>query len=211
MDRAFALEVLALACLYWGKVAHKCWRFRRKRGRTPSLNPTTMADRVFLTLWTAIILAWFFQPVHLLAGARGPAWLAPVAPLDRISLKIAGSLLMWPAYAASLWAWNVMGKSWRLGIDRTEKTGLITTGPFAICRHPIYSLQAVALLGSCLVLPTPLLLAATIAQWTCIHFKSRAEERHMAGLHGDAYQGYCDRVGRLWPWPGRRIRDTGAS
>jgi protein-S-isoprenylcysteine O-methyltransferase Ste14 len=39
--------------------------------------------------------------------------------------------------AGSLLAQLAMGDSWRIGVDESEKTELVTAGPFAVVRNPI--------------------------------------------------------------------------
>ncbi|MET9817324.1 MULTISPECIES: hypothetical protein [unclassified Streptomyces] len=42
-----------------------------------------------------------------------------------------------------------MGASWRVGVDVGERTALITGGPFAYVRNPIFTAMAVTGLGWC--------------------------------------------------------------
>ena len=51
---------------------------------------------------------------------------------------IAGALLVLAGYAGTHWCYASMGDTWRMGIDRSEKTKLITRGPYRRIRHPIY-------------------------------------------------------------------------
>jgi len=212
MENASAATVLVLAALYWGTVLAKMLRFRRKRGRSPVLVPTTLVEKILLTFWVLIIVVWFAQPIYLLFTETAPVPVRLIPAFDRPVLKIAGNALIWPAYLVSLWAWRRMGRAWRLGIDQVQTTRLVTDGPFAFCRHPIYALQAVALLGSWFVLPTPLLGCVVPIHWVCVWLKAGVEERHMAEMHGDAYGQYCRECGRFVPklWA-RRARSAQSS
>ena len=40
-----------------------------------------------------------------------------------------------------------MGRSWRIGVEEGERTDLVTGGPFAIVRNPIYASMLPAFLG----------------------------------------------------------------
>ncbi len=46
-----------------------------------------------------------------------------------------------------VWSQLTMGASWRVGLDRSETTGLITTGPFNRVRNPIYTSMIVMAIG----------------------------------------------------------------
>ena len=205
MDTAFAAEVFVLGSLYWGKVAYKQWRFARKHRHNVGRQALPPAEKAFLAIWLVLIAVWLLQPIWVLSGASGPAWLLPLKALDRVPLKIAGSLLAVPSYLLSLWVWTSMGRSWRLSVDDSGHPPLVTVGPYAFCRHPLYALQLVLLLGCVLALPTPMMLGALIAHAIAIWLKTRAEEHHLRRAHGEAYQDYCRRVGRFFTLcPSRR-------
>jgi hypothetical protein len=66
-----------------------------------------------------------------------------------------GLALLVLGYAGTLWAYAAMGDTWRIGINRNEKTTLVNRGPYRLVRHPIYLFQSVMLAGAALLLPTP--------------------------------------------------------
>ena len=204
MRYVFAAEALTVAALYWGTVLVKVLRFRRRRGRTPVLIPGTRSEQALLAAWIAIIAVWFAQPIYLLCSGPEVTWLSAISALDTLPVKVAGTVIVWPAYLASLWAWRSMGRDWRLGLDKAGAAGPRTSGAFAVCRHPIYTFQAAALLGTWLILPTPALLTAVATHALCVWSKSRIEERHMIEIHGDEYVAYRERVGAFLPWAWRR-------
>ncbi|PYG00280.1 Phospholipid methyltransferase [Georgenia satyanarayanai] len=57
-------------------------------------------------------------------------------------------------FAGVLAAQAAMGSSWRTGVDPTERTGLVTSGMFAVVRNPIFTAMLTALLGLTLLVPT---------------------------------------------------------
>ena len=105
----------------------------------------------------------------------------------------------------------VLGRIWTsLFIAGRKDVQLVTTGPYAACRHPLYacSLAAAAGLGLAahsiaLTLALPALLAVAFA------FSIGAEERLLAAAHGERWSRYAAEVPRLWPawrrleWPAR--------
>jgi protein-S-isoprenylcysteine O-methyltransferase Ste14 len=86
-----------------------------------------------------------------------------------------------------------------MGVNRAEKTTLITCGPYRIVRHPIYLFQLVMLLGVTLLLPAPLTLVILIVHLACVLVKAADEEAYLRSLHGQEYLAYLARTGRLLP------------
>ena len=86
-----------------------------------------------------------------------------------------------------------------MGVNRTEKTVLVTRGPYRVVRHPIYLFQIVMLVGAALLLPTALSGAMLVLHAVCVRAKAAAEETYLRTVHGEAYQSYLGRTGRLFP------------
>jgi protein-S-isoprenylcysteine O-methyltransferase Ste14 len=92
-----------------------------------------------------------------------------------------------------------MGNSWRIGINPREKNKLITTGPFARVRHPLYAFQIVMLIGAFLLLPTLISAAIVALHFVCVLIKAGDEEAHLEKLYGAEYRDYKRRSGSLLP------------
>jgi protein-S-isoprenylcysteine O-methyltransferase Ste14 len=135
---------------------------------------------------------------------EGGPWLTVLWPAALQPVALAGGLLAVAAgYAATLWCYALMGDTWRMGVDSAEKTTLITRGPYAVVRHPIYLFQLVILAGVVLLLPNLLGLAMLALHLVCIWLKAADEEAHLLRVQGDPYRAYLERTGRLWPRFGR--------
>lgn len=88
----------------------------------------------------------------------------------------------------------------RYGVGKT----LITTGPFAFVRHPLYAADMFALPGLAAVWSNDfwfvvvwLIMPAVLPLFT------RGEERFMERQFGEAYRRYRERVPAFIPWRGR--------
>ncbi|MCM0674466.1 hypothetical protein NCC78_07160 [Micromonospora phytophila] len=55
-----------------------------------------------------------------------------------------------------------MGTSWRIGVDPSERTELVTDGAFALARNPIFTAMAASTLGLTLMVPNAVALAALL-------------------------------------------------
>jgi protein-S-isoprenylcysteine O-methyltransferase Ste14 len=190
--------VTGSAVLYWAGVWVQARRVRRRIGRSPNLKPRGRKERWLWAGWMLVVLTWAGQPC--LAGPDA-AWAAArtVKPFLHPAALTAGLGLMAAGYAGTLWCYAAMGDAWRIGVNRAEKTMLISTGPYRMVRHPIYLFQIVMLAGALLLLPTVLSLAVLALHLACVWIKAADEEAHLLGLHGEAYRAYLGRRGRRFP------------
>ncbi len=76
-------------------------------------------------------------------------------------------------------------------------TALVTTGPFALSRNPIYLGNTVLVAGAALLLNNPwFLVAALIAAFAVTHLAIQREEAHLATHFGDQWRDYAHRTPR---------------
>lgn len=123
--------------------------------------------------------------------------LSPIPALERPALTWLGVALLLISLVWIIVAQVQMGASWRMGVDESQKTQLVTTGVFLYSRNPIYLGMAVILLGLFLVLPNSLSLALIIGGIALMHLQILLEEQYLRGKHGSAYEEYRRRV-RRW-------------
>lgn len=197
------MVVLVSAVVYWAGVVVKAARVRRQIGRSPNVRPRGSRERWLWVGWFLVIAIWMVQPL-LVGGTALPAWLRPAPALLRKPGLLAGLVLTAAGYAGTLWCYAAMGAAWRMGINRRERTALVTAGPYALVRHPIYLFQIVMLLGVLLLLPGVLSAVALALHAACVVAKASDEEAHLLTVHGQDYRDYCHRSGRLFPKWGRR-------
>ena len=143
--------------------------------------------------------------VSLVFGVLSP--LAELSALSEllISPRLApGAALYGLGLALTLAAQLQMGVSWRIGVDPSEKTGLVTAGPFALARNPIFSGMIAVALGLLLLVPNVFALLAVVALVVGVEIQVRlVEEPYLVKQHGDAYLSWARRTGRFVPGLGR--------
>ena len=81
----------------------------------------------------------------------------------------------------------------------TPPERLVTTGPFAWCRNPMYFGHVVFLLGLTLALQSVFAALITAATAIWLHFRVQRDEQRLHALFGRAYQEYAARVARWIP------------
>lgn len=140
-------------------------------------------------------------PVLEIAGA-----LEPVEALDGTGGHIAGFVLVALGIGFTFHAQLAMGASWRIGVDASERTDLVTDGPFARVRNPIFSSMLGTGLGLVLLVPNAVALAGFVALLVALEVQVRlVEEPYLRRVHGDDYATYTGRAGRFLPLVGRRL------
>jgi protein-S-isoprenylcysteine O-methyltransferase Ste14 len=113
-----------------------------------------------------------------------------------------GSLLYFPGLSFALWGRLALGKNYFVstgfGAQLFEGHQLITTGPFALVRHPMYSGLILMSLGSLLIYSTwTTLLFACIAP--LITTRAFREEKILAAEFGEQWQEYHRHVPMFVP------------
>ena len=178
-----------------GIVLYGVWRgTRRQAGRTVGLAGS------WLRSW------WFYLASSaLFFGLAYVGWNplpCTVAPSTRVWMLVFGSLLCFPGLLLLIWARLTLGKNYFVstgfGAQLFAGHQLITSGPFAIVRHPMYAGLILAALGSLLIYTT----------WTTVYFacfaplmvvRARREETALAAEFGEQWVEYCNRVSSFLP------------
>jgi len=147
--------------------------------------------------------------VALLVGAAAPVLalldvVEPIAALDTTAVHIAGLVLAVGGIGLTFYAQVAMGASWRIGVDPAERTQLVTSGPFALVRNPIFAAMLPTALGLTLLVPSWVALTGLAGLVVALELQVRVvEEPYLLRAHGEAYARYAARVGRFVPGVGR--------
>jgi protein-S-isoprenylcysteine O-methyltransferase Ste14 len=111
-----------------------------------------------------------------------------------------GWLLATAGLSFTVWARRHLATNWSADVTLKADHELITSGPYALVRHPIYTGLLVGFVGSALALGRWRGIVAVVlmglAQWR----KVRIEERGMRQLFGERYREYERRVSALIPF-----------
>jgi len=138
-------------------------------------------------------------PVHDLLGI-----IEPIALLGGHPFRILGFAMFGLGLVGTLIAQLVLGDSWRIGVDESETTDLVTSGPFAVVRNPIFAAMIPTSLGLTLLVPNVVALAAFLVLVAALELQVRlVEEPYLIRTHGERYLLYASRVGRFVPRVGK--------
>jgi protein-S-isoprenylcysteine O-methyltransferase Ste14 len=115
---------------------------------------------------------------------------------NAIAQKIGWSFLI----ISLIWVWiaqSQMKKSWRIGIDKKNKSELITEGLFTISRNPIFLGIMIANAGLFLIIPNAFTLLIVSLSTVSMNTQVRLEEEFLEREFGDTYIDYSKKV-RRW-------------
>jgi protein-S-isoprenylcysteine O-methyltransferase Ste14 len=184
-----------LAYTTLGIVLYGIWRGTQRQaghtiGRTVSWlrSPWFYIFSVLLFIGISFI-GWVTLPLSI--STKSQAWMLAL-----------GSLLYFPGMSFVLWGRLELGKNYfvstSLGAQLFAGHQLVTSGPFAIVRHPMYTGLILSAVGSLLMYPT----------WTTLLFvcfaplisvRARREETALAAEFGEQWREYCRRVPAFIP------------
>jgi protein-S-isoprenylcysteine O-methyltransferase Ste14 len=177
-------------------------------------------------LWLAWIGYWWLSSRNVKKTARresrlsrwlhlGPllaaAWLqwAPGLPTSWLTGRFlqqgepaawAGVIVAAGGLLFAAWARGHIGRNWSATVTLKQDHELVTTGPYALVRHPIYTGLLLAFAGSALALGEWRGVLATAIVFVSLWRKLRLEERWMRECFGGAYENYARRVKALVPF-----------
>lgn len=141
-------------------------------------------------------------------GVALAAWseAALLGALDGPAALVVGVLVFCAGCVVTLWSQSAMGTSWRIGVDPTERTELVTSGPFGWARNPIFTGMVTSALGLAILAPTVLTIAAVVMLVAAVEIQVRSVEEPYLRRAMPGWQSYAYRVGRFVPRLGRTGR-----
>ncbi len=144
-------------------------------------------------LFAVALLLALAAPVLVLAGVLTPV-AVPAAVL------VAGLLVALGGLVLTVLAQRAMGRSWRIGVDESERTELVARGPFRWVRNPIFTGMVAVTAGVALLVPTAVAALGCLCLAVAVHLQVRmAEEPYLERVHGAAYARYRAATGRFLP------------
>ena len=124
----------------------------------------------------------------------------PVPIPGRMSGHIAlvGCVLCVVGVAFAIWARLAIGSNCGMPMTLAEQPELVTSGPYAFVRHPIYTGVSLLWIGTALVYPLTIVPGAAFIAYCVV--SAYREEADMGRLFPDVYPAYKKRTKRLVPF-----------
>jgi protein-S-isoprenylcysteine O-methyltransferase Ste14 len=147
----------------------------------------------FFRLVTIIVVIWLLKIMSfpLLANAY-------IFSFNHF-VQACGVLICAAGIAFAIWARIHIGKNWGMPMSVKEKPELVTTGPYRLVRHPIYTGLCVAMIGSMLTEGFLWLIYFVVLGGYFI-YSAKKEENAMLLHFPDKYPEYMKRTKMLIPF-----------
>ena len=139
---------------------------------------------IVLLSTTRTPLRWLYLP--LWPSGFWPFWLGA-------AITIAGLLF-------AVWAREHLGRNWSRSVTIKQGHELITTGPYAVVRHPIYTGILTGFLGMAIAISQVRGFIVFVLIFLVLWFKLRMEEQWMRSQFGEAYATYAHQTAALVPY-----------
>jgi protein-S-isoprenylcysteine O-methyltransferase Ste14 len=114
--------------------------------------------------------------------------------------------LKWVGFAIGIltvlfWTWVqvTLDTQWSPQLQLTKEHRLITTGPYARIRHPLYAGMCGWFVSLSLLTANWIFVGVCVLTFAGLLWRIPKEEQMMIEAFGDEYKKYMDRTGRLFP------------
>lgn len=171
--------------IYWGLAA---------RGVKRAVSKEPLASRLLVV--AALLLCFVFLLV--------PNWIAgffaqPFLPQGGLFFYIGFALLL-GGMVLTAWARRTLGRNWSGRVTIKEDHELVTTGPYGLVRHPIYTGALLAIIGTAVALGATGGLVSIALILAVFIRKIRLEEQVLGEHFGEKYAEYKKQTSALIPF-----------
>jgi len=134
--------------------------------------------------------------VHLaVTGDRLPHHETPV-----VAIRLLGAMLCVLGVASAIWARACLGDNWGMPMTRRKVPQLVTRGPYAYVRHPIYTGILLGIVGTTIATSPKALGGLPLFVFAYFCLSAIKEERDMLKKFPEQYRAYMSRTKRLIPF-----------
>jgi protein-S-isoprenylcysteine O-methyltransferase Ste14 len=110
-----------------------------------------------------------------------------------------GTVICGAGIGFAIWARTVLGRNWGMPMSRKQDPELVTRGPYAYVRHPIYTGIIFGMLGSAMA-STLLWVVPLLLSGSYFVYSARQEEKLMLQQFPVQYPAYMQRTKMLLPF-----------
>lgn len=139
---------------------------------------------IVLLSTTRIPLPWLYR--QLWPTGIWPFWIGAAVTV--------GGLLF------AVWARQYLGRNWSSSVAIKQGHELITTGPYALVRHPIYTGILTGFLGTAIAVSQVRGFIGFALMFLVLWLKLRTEEEWMRSQFGETYATYARQTATLVPY-----------
>jgi protein-S-isoprenylcysteine O-methyltransferase Ste14 len=169
------------------------WQIKAVNSKsTERLEP--VASRIFRVLMFLVAIILLSVPRLPLAFLYLQLWPQGLLPFWLGAFITIGGLLF------AVWAREHLGSNWSRSVTIKKDHELITSGPYAVVRHPIYTGILTGFLGMAIAIAQLRGVLVFVLIFIAIWLKLRMEERWMRSQFGETYASYSRQTAALVPF-----------
>lgn len=170
--------------IIWAKTAVPKTTQRLEPAASRILRVFAFLIAIALLSTTRIPLPWLYR--HLWTSGIWSFWIGA-------AVTVAGLLF-------AVWARRYLGSNWSRAVTIKQDHELITAGPYALVRHPIYTGILTGFLGTAIALSQTRGFIAFAVVFLALWAKFRMEEKWMRSQFGETYATYARHTAALVPY-----------
>jgi protein-S-isoprenylcysteine O-methyltransferase Ste14 len=173
--------------LFWLVTA---WRTKMKAYRQPREQRRAYSIPLIVGILLVAGVTRVSPPLSFLTDPLVPP--QPTSAWSAAALGVIG-------LALGIWARVSLGRNWSAAVTVKEQHELVTSGPYAFVRHPIYTALIVMFVGFGVLFESIEAWAGVALVSYSFWVKLKQEEALMLGQFPDSYPAYMARTKRLFP------------
>lgn len=141
----------------------------------------------------------FLIPASALLYVISPSWVARFSFTLPTWLRVCGAALSIVSLALLVWIHRALGRHWSTSLRLRDRHVIVTTGPYARVRHPMYTALFGNVLGLSMLSANWIVVLPRLIQSLRLYARIGGEEAMMIERFGEEYRDYMKRTGRLLP------------
>jgi len=181
---------------------------------------------LFHAMWISYLIYWWIMSRNVKVTVRTESLLSrltrsvaiilaglllglPKSSISFLDLRFlpSGNLYFWigtiitaDGLCFSVWARHYLGKNWSQAVTIKEDHKLITSGPYAIVRHPIYTGLLFGFTGTTIALGEWRGVISVALVFIVLLHKLNLEEKWLREQFGEPYEKYRQKVSAILPF-----------
>ena len=112
------------------------------------------------------------------------------------AIRIIGIIVVFCGVVFFLLAIVTMRDNWRAGVDKTQKTNIVSNGIYKYSRNPAFVGFDFLYIGTMLTFPNVVMVTFTIIAIVLLHMQILEEEKHLSTEFGQNYVEYKIKTAR---------------
>jgi len=156
-------------------------------------------EREGRAMFAVRVVLFFLLIAWLVLYAINPPWMGVLSAPFPGWLRWAGFAVGLAGLALWMWTQAALGKEWSPQLQLRGEHHLVTTGPYARVRHPLYTAMLGWGVGVALVTANWVFVVLAVVVIVGMMARVPREEQMMIEEFGEEYRAYMKRTGRFFP------------